>query len=80
MELHWDRPALVEFLAGSPLQNDEFSKTLQASTIHRGSERNISLFKIRYCYSCISKSFQINMQGSAEYLNPKGERHKACYS
>lgn len=71
---------ILPISAGSQLQNDEFSKTFQASTIHRGNDKIISLFKTRYCYSHISKSFQINMQGSAEYLNPKEERHKACYS
>lgn len=71
---------IVPITAGSQLQNDEFSKTFQASTIHHGSDRNIRLFKIRHCYSHISKSFPISMQGSAEYLNLKEERHKACYS
>lgn len=44
------------------------------NTAHWGSNESVSLFKIRHCYSHIPKAFQINIQGSEEYLNPKGER------
>lgn len=42
--------------------------------VGRGSDASVNPSEIRYCYSHISKAFQINMQGSAEYLNPEGER------
>lgn len=69
----------LPILAGFPLQNEKIAKTHQVGTAHRSSSVSISPFKIRYCYSHISKAFQINMQGSVEYLNPKGEAQSMLF-